>query len=54
MSIFLRTWDCLAKVNLLEPKKRKLAPKTVDCSFLGYAHNNTTYRFLVIKYDIPK
>jgi hypothetical protein len=40
---------CLAKVNLLEQKKRELGPKTVDYAFLGYAHNITTYRFLVIK-----
>jgi hypothetical protein len=42
---FLRTWGCLAKVNLLELKKRKFGPKTIDCAFLGYAQNNTTYRF---------
>jgi hypothetical protein len=34
-------------------KKRKLAHKTVDCVFLGYAHHSTAYRFLVIKSDIP-
>jgi hypothetical protein len=34
-------------------KKRKLAPKTVDCVFLGYAHHSTAYRFLVIKSEIP-
>jgi hypothetical protein len=42
---FLRTWYCLAKVNLPEPKKRKLGPKIIDCAFLGYAHSSTTYRF---------
>jgi hypothetical protein len=26
-----------------------LGPKTVDCVFLGYAHNSAAYRFLVIK-----
>jgi hypothetical protein len=51
---FLRTWACLAKVNLPEPKKRKLEPKTVDCAFFGYAHNNMAYRFLVIKSDTPE
>jgi hypothetical protein len=51
---FLRTWGCLAKVNLLEPKKRKIGPKTIDCAFLGYAHNSTAYRFLVIKSDAPE
>ena len=48
---FLRMWGCLAKVNIPAPKKRKLGPKTVDCVFLGYAQNNTTYRFLVVKSD---
>ena len=46
-------WGCLAKVNIPGPKKRKLGPKTVDCVFLGYAQNNTTYRFLVVKSDSP-
>jgi hypothetical protein len=44
----LQTWGCLAKVNVLLPKKRKLGPKTVDCVFLGYAHNSATYKFLVV------
>jgi hypothetical protein len=30
------------------PKKRKLGPKTIDCVFLGYAHNSAAYRFLVV------
>ena len=42
-------WGCLAKVLILEPKKRKLGPKTVDCMFIGYAHNSAAYRFLVLK-----
>jgi hypothetical protein len=33
-------------------KKRKLGPKTVDCVFLGYAHYNIVYRFLVIKSEV--
>jgi hypothetical protein len=44
----LRTWGCLAKVNVPLPKKRKLGPKIVDCVFLGYAHNSAAYRFLVV------
>jgi hypothetical protein len=39
----------LTKVNVPACKKRKLGPKTVDCVFLGYAHNSAAYRFLVIK-----
>lgn len=45
----LKVWGCLVKVELLDPKKRKLSHKTNDCVFIGYAHNNTIYRFLVLK-----
>ena len=50
---FLRAWGCLAKVNVPACKKRKLGPKTVDCVFVGYAHNRNAYRFLVVKSEIP-
>jgi hypothetical protein len=50
---YLRTWGCLAKVNVLIPKKRKLGPKTVDCIFLGYAQRSIGYRFLVVKFEVP-
>jgi hypothetical protein len=50
---FLRAWGCLVEVNVPACKKRKLGQKTVDCVFLGYAHNSAAYRFLVIKSDFP-
>ena len=50
---YLRTWGCLAEVNVPIPKKRKLGPKTVDCVFLGYAFHSIGYRFLVVKYEVP-
>src|SRR3954469_25821188 len=50
---YLRTWGCLAKVNVPIPKKRKLGPKTVDCVFLGYALHSIGYRFLVVKSEVP-
>ena len=50
---YFRTWGCLAKVNVPINKKRKLGPKTVDCIFLGYAHQSIAYRFLVVKSDVP-
>jgi hypothetical protein len=37
---------CLAKVNILITKKRKIGPKIIDYIFVGYYLNNTTYRFL--------
>src|SRR6266542_3722702 len=50
---YLRTWGCLAKVNMPIPKKRKLGPKTVDCVFLGYAFHSIGYRFLIVKSEVP-
>jgi hypothetical protein len=50
---YLRTWGCLAKVNVPINKKRKLGPKTVDCIFVGYSFHSTGYRFLIIKSDVP-
>ena len=44
---------CLAKVAVPLPKEVTIGPKTVDCLFIGYAHNSTAYRFLVYKSDIP-
>ena len=38
---------CLAKVAVPLPKKVKIGPKTIDCIFIGYAHNSSAYRFLV-------
>jgi hypothetical protein len=45
---YLRTWGCLAKVNVPINKKHKLGPKNVDCVFLGYAFHSIGYRFLII------
>jgi hypothetical protein len=45
---YLRTWGCLAKVNVPINKKCKLGPKIVDCVFLGYAFHSIGYRLLII------
>jgi hypothetical protein len=50
---YLRTWDCLAKVNVPINKKRNLGPKTVDCIFIGYVFYNIGYRFLILKSGVP-
>jgi hypothetical protein len=49
----LRTWGCLAKVNIPIPKKYKIGPKIVDCIFLGYTQRSIGYRFLVVKSEVP-
>ena len=48
----MRTWGCLAKVNVPVAKKRKLGPKIVDCVFLGYAFHSVGYRFLIFKSEV--
>jgi hypothetical protein len=50
---YLRTWGCLAKVNVPINKKHKLGSKTVNCVFLGHAHHSIAYRFLVIRSIVP-
>ena len=37
----------MAKVAIPSPKKTKIGPKTVDCIFIGYAMNSSTYRFFI-------
>ena len=34
------------------PKKVKIGPKTIDCIFIGYAHNSNASRFLVHELNI--
>ena len=50
---YLRTWGCLAKVNVPINKKCKLGPKIVNCVFLRYAQRNIAYRFLIVKSEVP-
>ena len=49
---YLRAWGCLAKVAFPPPKNVKIRPKTIDCIFIGYAHNSNAYRFLVHESNI--
>jgi len=42
-------WGCLANIMLHEPKIRKLGSRIGYCDFIGFACNNSCYRFLVIK-----
>jgi transposase InsO family protein len=50
---YLKVWGCLAKVGVPEPKKMRIGPITVDCIFIGYAHNSAAYRFLIHKSEVP-
>ena len=50
---YLRTCDCLAKMNVPITTKRKFEPKIVDCVFLGYAIHSVGNRFLIVKSGVP-
>ena len=50
---YLRVWGCLDKVAVPPPKKVKIGPKTIDCIFIGYAHNSVAYQLLVHESNIP-
>jgi hypothetical protein len=41
-------------VNVPINKKQKLAPKTLDCVFLGYVIHSVGYRFLIINSSVPE
>ena len=41
---YIKVWECLAKVLLPKPKKRKISPKTFDLTFIGYAENSDAYK----------
>ncbi|KAL0409794.1 UNVERIFIED_CONTAM: hypothetical protein Sradi_1913800 [Sesamum radiatum] len=49
---YFRVWGCLAKVLVLEHKRKKIGPKTVDAVFLGYVETSCALRFLIIKSEI--
>jgi len=40
---YLRVQGCLAKMVVLDHKKRKICYKTSNCMFLGYVEHNVTY-----------
>ena len=48
---FFKVWGCLAKVSILEPKK-KIGPKTVDAIFIRYVRDSNVNRFLVVNSEI--
>jgi len=47
-----RGGEGLAKVMLLNPKKRKIGSKTFGCMFLCYVEHSAANRFLVLKSDV--
>lgn len=49
LTLTILKYPYLPKLVIPNPKKSKLAFKIVNCMFIGYAQNSTTYRFFVLK-----
>jgi len=45
-------WGCLARVKILENKRKKIGLKTADEIFIRYASDNNANRFLIINSEI--
>ena len=48
----LKVWGCLTKVAILEPKRKKIGPKTINTIFIGYTRNSNANGFLVINFEV--
>lgn len=48
----LMSVGCLAKVMVLNLKKLKIGPKTIDYILIGYAHNSSAYWFFMYESQI--
>ena len=46
-------WGYLAKMVVTTLKKMKICPQMMNCIFIGNAHNNNAYRFLVYESKNP-
>jgi len=46
---YIQTWGCLAYVRIPNPKRIKLASRTYECVFIGYALNSKAYMFYDLK-----
>ena len=49
---YFKVLRCLDKLNISITKKRKISPKIIGYTYVGYSLNNTTYRFLVLNSKI--
>nr|GFC88917.1 hypothetical protein [Tanacetum cinerariifolium] len=46
---YLLNMGCRAVLRLLDPKRKTLGEKGIDCIFVGYAEDSKAYRFYVIE-----
>nr|KAJ0226979.1 hypothetical protein LSAT_V11C100040880 [Lactuca sativa] len=46
---YLKVWGCRAVIRLIEPKRKTLVERGVDCIFIGYVEHSKAYRFYVLE-----
>nr|KAJ0218783.1 hypothetical protein LSAT_V11C300120880 [Lactuca sativa] len=46
---YLKVWGCRAVVRLIEPERKTLGERGVDCIFIGYPEHSKAYRFYVLE-----
>nr|KAJ0214741.1 hypothetical protein LSAT_V11C400214000 [Lactuca sativa] len=46
---YLKVWGCRAAVTLIEPKRKTLGERGIDCIFIGYAEHSKAYRLYVLE-----
>nr|KAJ0190383.1 hypothetical protein LSAT_V11C800404060 [Lactuca sativa] len=46
---YLKVWGCRAVVRLIEPKRKTLGERGIDCIFIGYVEHSKAYRFYVLE-----
>ena len=47
-------WGCLAKVEILDPRTRRIGSKILDIVFIGFALYSNVGRFLVINSEVSE
>nr|KAJ0213786.1 hypothetical protein LSAT_V11C400202190 [Lactuca sativa] len=51
---YLNVWGYRRVVKLIEPKRKTLGEKGIDCIFIGYVEHSKAYRFYVLKSNDSK
>nr|KAJ0207190.1 hypothetical protein LSAT_V11C500269530 [Lactuca sativa] len=46
---YLKVWGCRAVIRLIEPKRKTLGERDIDCIFIGYAEHSQACRFYVLE-----
>nr|KAJ0195186.1 hypothetical protein LSAT_V11C700346660 [Lactuca sativa] len=48
-SSYLKVWGCRAVMRLIEPKRKTLGERGIDCIFIGSAEHSKAYKLYVLE-----